>query len=304
MQFRFSLSLFFVFFPHKINAQLLLLPPQEFLTLRSQHLCTCQPLRSHSQSRLRSLPLGTGCTFGRQGEEVSLPVSKKISRGKEKRQPSGSLSLWATDAASVVNKPCKLLCGSVCGSFFLCKALNTKVPSEKQQRALIRPHYACMEKQTNKKISNASSFTHPPKPALSRSLSPFLHFFLPSLGPLSLPRHLPLVQPVVETFFFFPSSLYDLPEGGKERGGLEGSSHSKLERKGLRRVTAPRGTPPPVKAVRRPGERRAAAAVARIGAAGPAGQRRGSAGAPRLATEEAKGQAACICLLLVQGYCS
>lgn len=144
-----SLSLFF-FFPHKINAQLLL-PPRELLTLRSQHLCTCQPLRSHSQSRLRSLPLGTDHAFGWRGEETSFPATKTRARGKEKRQPSRSLSLWATDAASVVNKPCKLLCGSVCGSFFLCKALNTKVPSEQQQRALIRLHYACMEKQTNKK---------------------------------------------------------------------------------------------------------------------------------------------------------
>lgn len=149
MQFR--LSLFFFFFPHKINAQLLLLPPRELLTLRSQHLCTCQPLRSHSQSRLRSLPLGTNHAFGWRGEETSFPATKTRARGKEKRQPSRSLSLWATDAASVVNKPCKLLCGSVCGSFFLCKALNTKVPSEQQQRALIRLHYACMEKQTNKK---------------------------------------------------------------------------------------------------------------------------------------------------------
>ncbi|XP_014724620.1 PREDICTED: uncharacterized protein LOC106848903 [Sturnus vulgaris] len=145
-----SVSLFF-FSPHKINAQLLLLPPRELLTLRSQHLCTCQPLRSHSQSGLRSLLLGTDHAFGWRGEEMSFPATKTRARGKEKRQPSRSLSLWATDAASVVNTPCKLLCGSVCGSFFLCKALNTKVPSEQQQRALIRLHYACMEKQTNKK---------------------------------------------------------------------------------------------------------------------------------------------------------
>lgn len=145
-----SLSFFF-FSPHKINAQLLLLPPRELLTLRSQHLCTCQPLRSHSQSGLRSLLLGTDLAFGWRGEEMSFPATKTRARGKEKRQPSRSLSLWATDAASVVNTPCKLLCGSVCGSFFLCKALNTKVPSEQQQRALIRLHYACMEKQTNKK---------------------------------------------------------------------------------------------------------------------------------------------------------
>lgn len=116
-----SLPLSFFFFPHKINAQLLLLPPRELLTLRSQHLCTCQPLRSHSQSRLRSLPLGTDHAFGWRGEEMSFPATKMRARGKEKRQPSRSLSLWATDAASVVNKPCKLLCGSVCGSFFFAR---------------------------------------------------------------------------------------------------------------------------------------------------------------------------------------
>lgn len=57
---------------------------------------------------------------------------------------------------------------------------------------------------------------HIPQPALSRSLSPFLHFFLPSLGPLFQLCDLPLAQPVVETFFFSffspPSSLYDLLE--------------------------------------------------------------------------------------------
>lgn len=117
MQFR--LSLFF-FPPHKINAQLLLLPPRELLTLRSQHLCTCQPLRSHSQSRLRSLPLGTDHAFGWRGEETSFPTTKTRARGKEKRQPSRSLSLWATDAASVVNKPCKLVDPSV-DLFFLAR---------------------------------------------------------------------------------------------------------------------------------------------------------------------------------------
>lgn len=47
------------FFLHEINARPPLLPPppREPLSLRSQHRCTCQPLRSHSRSRRRSLAL-------------------------------------------------------------------------------------------------------------------------------------------------------------------------------------------------------------------------------------------------------
>lgn len=115
--------------------------------------------------------------------------------------------------------------------------------------------HAWKSKQT-KKISNASSFTHPPS---LRSLALFLLFstFF-SLRSAPFPSFATchwsslLLKLFFSPFFFFslPSSLYDLLEGGKERGGLEGSSHSKLERKGLRRVTAPRGAPPPVKAAR------------------------------------------------------
>lgn len=119
--------------------------------------------------------------------------------------------------------------------------------------------HAWKSKQT-KKISNASSFTHPPS---LRSLALFLLFstFF-SLRSAPFPSFatchwssllLKLFFPPLFFFFSLPSSLYDLLEGGKERGGLEGSSHSKLERKGLRRVTAPRGAPPPVKAARRRG---------------------------------------------------
>lgn len=115
------------------------------------------------------------------------------------------LSVSAVDAASVVNKLAS--CSALrCEAFFLCKALNTKVASEQQQRALMKPHYACMEKQTNKTISNASSpFTHAPSLRSLSLVALFLLFstFLPLLGPLSLLFDLLLVQPVVETFFFF-----------------------------------------------------------------------------------------------------
>lgn len=119
--------------------------------------------------------------------------------------------------------------------------------------------HAWKSKQT-KKISNASSFTHPPS---LRSLALFL-LFSTSFSPRSAPFPCFATcywSSLLLKLFFLPSSLYDLLEGGKEGGGLEGSSHSKLERKGLRRVTAPRGAPPPVKAARRRCGRRGAAAA-------------------------------------------
>lgn len=164
--------------------------------------------------------------------------------------------------------------------------------------------HAWKSKQT-KKISNASSFTHPPS---LRSLALFLlfsTFFSLRSAPFPCSATCDWSSLLLKLFFFPPSSLYDLLEGGKERGGLEGSSHSKLERKGLRRVTAPRGAPPPVKAARRPGERRAAAAAAgRLGAPALDGRRRGSPAAASRLPVEAKGQAAWVCVQLLQGCCS
>lgn len=172
--------------------------------------------------------------------------------------------------------------------------------------------HAWKSKQT-KKISNASSFTHPPS---LRSLALFLlfsTFFSLRSAPFPCLATCHWSSLLLK-LFFFPSSLYDLLEGGKERGGLEGSSHSKLERKGLRRVTAPRGAPPPIKAARRPGERRAAAVAAGIGAPGLAGRRRrrrrglrlrrGSPAAACPVAAEAEGQAAWICALVLQACCS
>lgn len=138
-------------------------------------------------------------------------------------------------------------------------------------------------------------------PPSLRSLALFLlfsTFFSLRSAPFPCPATCHWPSLLLKLFFFFPSSLYDLQERGKERGGLEGSSHSKLERKGLRRVTAPRRAPPPVKAARRRGERRAAAAG--TGAPVLAARRRGSPG-HRVA--EAEGQAAGICVPPLHRWC-
>lgn len=65
-----------------------------------------------------------------------------------------------------------------------CEALNTKVGREPPRGAAVPPHYACMEKQTNKNISNAPPTLRAPAPrAASLPAFSFLH----SLSPFARP---------------------------------------------------------------------------------------------------------------------
>lgn len=116
------------------------------------------------------------CTFGKPGKEIPF-LARKLRTGKNSwlRVSLFFLSLRLMLLLLSTSSQAALLCGA----FFPCKALNTKVASEQQQRALMKPHYACMEKQTNKTISNASSpFTHAPslRSLALVALSLFLHF--------------------------------------------------------------------------------------------------------------------------------
>ena len=65
-----------------------------------------------------------------------------------------------------------------------CEALNTKVGREPPRGAAVPPHYACMEKQTNKNISNAPPARRAPAPR-APSLPAFS--FLHSLWPFARP---------------------------------------------------------------------------------------------------------------------
>lgn len=65
-----------------------------------------------------------------------------------------------------------------------CEALNTKVGREPPRGAAVPPHYACMEKQTNKNISNAPPARRAPAPR-APSLPAFS--FLHSLSPFARP---------------------------------------------------------------------------------------------------------------------
>ena len=64
------------------------------------------------------------------------------------------------------------------------EALNTKVGREPPRGAAVPPHYACMEKQTNKNISNAPPARRAPAPR-APSLPAFS--FLHSLSPFARP---------------------------------------------------------------------------------------------------------------------
>lgn len=83
MQFRASFAFLFSFL-HQINARLLPLPSRELLTLRSQHLCTCQPLRSRRRCRLLSFPWARVALRAAERRNVS-PRQREGSAGKAGR---------------------------------------------------------------------------------------------------------------------------------------------------------------------------------------------------------------------------
>lgn len=113
------------------------------------------------------------------------------------------------------------------------------------------PASLCMHGKANKQKKLATLLlliTHPPLAGALRLIRSFSSSPLPlrSLRPFPSLRDPPLVGPLLTRPFplFFTISR---KEGeGEGSGGLVGCSHSKLERKGLKRLTvAPRGTHPP-----------------------------------------------------------
>ncbi|XP_039079142.1 atherin-like [Hyaena hyaena] len=97
-------------------------------------------------------------------------------RGAAPGLPSAAASRVTRDPGSGSAEPGCGLAG--------CEALNTKVGREPPRGAAVPPHYACMEKQTNKNISNAPPARRAPAPrALSLPAFSFLH----SLSPFARP---------------------------------------------------------------------------------------------------------------------
>lgn len=116
---------------------------------------------------------------------------------------------------------------------------------EPPRGAVVPPHYACMEKQTNKNISNAPPARRAPAPrAPSLPAFSFLHSFALCSAPFpGFSRCYWSRLLLLKLFFFFFYEPLEwgcgVGEGG-EGGGQLTFRHSGLERNGLRSLTEAR----------------------------------------------------------------
>jgi hypothetical protein len=138
------------------------------------------------------------------------------------------------------------------------EALNTKVGREPPRGAAAPPHYACMEKQTNKNISKCSPGRPAPAPALAPALAPAPRApsRRPAFSPFSTRRPLRSAPwpgssrrhwsglVLLKLFFFFTRRWSGVAgwgrAGGSSQPGIQGL-------KGRLRARGPGAPAPPLK---------------------------------------------------------
>lgn len=180
-------------------------------------------------SRGRAARVPSPSARGDPGRALGSPFREARGEQETPRGQRAAPGLPSPAASPVTRSPGSGSAEPGCG-LSSSEALNTKVGREPPRGAAVPPHYACMEKQTNKNISNAPPARRAPAPrARSLPAFSFLHSFALCSAPFPGFSRCYWSCLLLLKLFFFPRSRWSgVAEWGRA-GRLVGSSHSGIQ---------------------------------------------------------------------------